>query len=187
MSHARAHTRTVREKACAVNASGTIVKKARFRPAIFQLKPKKHTTGRLKISSKIGKNIRKNELEIFVLTSSSVYNKNRDKNKKMTETKQNKGSEEHGTDWKEKIEGYLGEFAKNLAGGFIERIKAQLYTIYVSAQKHALGMFLILVGFIFALIAIVIFINDLIKISNGVGYAVVGFFALIIGLIIIKK
>ncbi|MDD5489428.1 MAG: hypothetical protein PHP25_01975 [Candidatus Moranbacteria bacterium] len=103
------------------------------------------------------------------------------------EKKQNKDSEEHGTDWKEKIEGYLGEFAKNLAGGFVERIKAQLHNIYVSIQKHVVGIFLIAIGFIFALIAIVIFINDLLKISNGVGYAIVGIGALLLGLIIIKK
>jgi hypothetical protein len=105
----------------------------------------------------------------------------------MENKKEKNDPEVQGTDWKEKIEGYLGEFAKNLAGGFIERIKAQLHAIYVSAQKHALGMFLILVGFIFALIGISIFVNDLIKISNGVGYAVVGVGALLLGLIIIKK
>lgn len=105
----------------------------------------------------------------------------------MTEKKQNDNLESHGTDWKEKIEGYLGEFAKNLAGGFIERIKMQLHDLYLSIQRHAVGMFLILIGFIFAMIAVVIFINDMVKISNGVGYALVGFFALLIGLIIIKK
>jgi len=105
----------------------------------------------------------------------------------MTEKKQSDNLESHGTDWKEKIEGYLGEFAKNLAGGFVERIKMQLHTIYLSIQKHVLGMFLIFIGFIFAMIAAVMFINDMVKISNGVGYAVVGFFALLIGLIIIKK
>jgi hypothetical protein len=105
----------------------------------------------------------------------------------MTEKKQNDNSENHGTDWKEKVEGYLGEFAKNLAGGFIDRIKMQLHNIYLSIQRQVLGMFLIFIGFIFALVAIVIFINDLVKISNGIGYAAVGFFALLIGLIIIKK
>lgn len=105
----------------------------------------------------------------------------------MTEKKQNDNLESHGTDWKEKIEGYLGEFAKNLAGGFIERIKMQLHDLYLSIQRHVVGMFLILIGFIFAMIAVVIFINDMVKISNGVGYAVVGFLALLIGLIIIKK
>ena len=105
----------------------------------------------------------------------------------MIEKKQNDNLESQGTDWKEKIEGYLGEFAKNLAGGFIERIKMQLHDLYLSIQRHAVGMFLILIGFIFAMVAVVIFINDLVKISNGVGYAVVGLFALIIGLIIIKK
>lgn len=105
----------------------------------------------------------------------------------MVEKKQSVNPENNGTDWKEKIEGYLGEFAKSLAGGFVERIKVQLQNIYISIQKHVLGMFLILIGFVFALIAVVIFINDFVKISNGVGYAVVGFFALAIGLIIIKK
>lgn len=105
----------------------------------------------------------------------------------MTEKKENNNAEEQGIDWKEKIEGYLGEFAKNLAGGFVERIKVQLHNIYLSIQKHVLGMFLILVGFFFAMIAAVIFLNDLVKISNGFGYAVVGFFALAVGLIIIKK
>lgn len=105
----------------------------------------------------------------------------------MTDEKQGDNLESQGTDWKEKIEGYLGEFAKNLAGGFIERIKMQLHNIYLSVQKHVLGMFLIFIGFIFAMIAAVIFINDLVQISNGIGYAVVGFFALLIGLIIIKK
>lgn len=96
-------------------------------------------------------------------------------------------SEEGGSDWKEKIEGYLGEFAKNLAGGFLERIKSQLHDIYISIQEHALGMFFILTGFVFALIGIADFINDVVKISSGVGYAVVGIGALLIGLIIIKK
>lgn len=105
----------------------------------------------------------------------------------MTEKQQEENLENHGTDWKEKIEGYLGEFAKNLAGGFVERIKMQLHNIYLSIQKQALGMFLIFVGFVFALIAAVIFINDLVKISNGIGYAAVGFFALVVGLVIIKK
>jgi len=122
----------------------------------------------------------------FVIKSEKCDNINI-KIKLMTDEKQNEKLERHGIDWKEKIEGYLGEFAKNLAGGFVERIKMQLHNIYLSVQKHVLGMFLIFIGFIFALIAAVIFINDFLKISNGVGYAVVGFFALLIGLIIIKK
>jgi hypothetical protein len=44
-----------------------------------------------------------------------------------------------------------------------------------------------MVGFVFALIGISIFINDLVKISNGIGYAAVGIVALLLGLIIIKK
>ena len=105
----------------------------------------------------------------------------------MVEKKQEENIKSQGTDWKEKIEGYLGEFAKSLAGGFVERIKTQLHELYIAFQKNAVGGILMLIGFIFALIAMVIFINDLVKISNGIGYAVVGIAAIFLGLIIIKK
>jgi hypothetical protein len=104
----------------------------------------------------------------------------------MKEAANNK-NEEQSTDWKEKIEGYLGEFAKHLAGGFVERVKERVREIIVAIQKNVVGMFLMLLGFIFVLIAFVIFINELIGISDGIGYAVVGVVVLLLGLIIIKK
>ena len=67
MNHAHARTRTVHGKEFAVSVSGIIAKKARCQPAIFPLKPKKHMTGRLVISSKIGRNIRGNNFMKFVI------------------------------------------------------------------------------------------------------------------------
>jgi hypothetical protein len=104
----------------------------------------------------------------------------------MKETMNNK-SEDQSPDWKEKVEGYLGEFAKHLAGGFVERVKERVREIIVAIQKNVVGMFLMLLGLIFVLIAFVIFINELIGISDGIGYAVVGVVVLLLGLIIIKK
>lgn len=99
----------------------------------------------------------------------------------------NKDSESANFEWFEKVENIVGSFIRGLAGGFAERINQRLHEFYSKLQKNIAGSILIMVGFVFSLIGIAIFINDLIGFSRGLGYSIVGIGSLLIGLIIIKK
>lgn len=96
-------------------------------------------------------------------------------------------AETHGFDWFGKVEHVVESFVKGLAGGFAERVRERLHEFAVKVQKNIVGFILVMIGFVFALVGISIFINDLVKISNGIGYASVGFVVLFLGIIIIKK
>ncbi len=98
-----------------------------------------------------------------------------------------KETESAGFDWFGKVEHVVESFVKGLAGGFAERVREKMHELILRIQKNVTGFFLIMIGLVFALIGIANFINDLVKISNGMGYAVVGLAVLIIGLVIIKK
>lgn len=99
---------------------------------------------------------------------------------------QDNKKEENG-EWYEKIESIVGIAAKNVMGGFFDRVKERLHEMMVSVQKNLFGAFLLLLGLVFGLVGIAIFVNDLVRISDGLGYALVGLGAICIGLIIIKK
>ncbi len=96
--------------------------------------------------------------------------------------------EESGSfDWHETLSGLGVSFFKNFADNLADKIKHRIQEMAVSLQKGLVGAFLIVVGIIFALISVVIFINEMLALSNGVGYAIVGIFSILLGLLIIKK
>ena len=68
-----------------------------------------------------------------------------------------------------------------------DKIKHRIQEMVVAFQKGMIGSFLILIGTIFALISLVIFINELLAIGNGVGYMLVGVLSILLGLLIIKS
>jgi hypothetical protein len=105
----------------------------------------------------------------------------------MKQTNTSNNQDEKQFDWAAKLEDIAGGVIKGVMGGLVERIKERMHELFVSFQKNLAGSFLLLVGFIFVFIGLAIFINDLVKISNGIGYALVGIVALLTGLIIIKK
>jgi len=92
-----------------------------------------------------------------------------------------------GFDWAEKIENIVESSVKGFMGGLAERIRERVREIILNIQKSLLGFFLLLVGFIFALVGVAMFFNDFLKMSGGMGYAIVGIIALLLGIIIIKK
>jgi hypothetical protein len=104
----------------------------------------------------------------------------------MAQTKKIK-KEGGGFDWQETLSGLGVGFFKNFADSLADKIKHRIQEMIVALQKGLLGTFLILIGAIFALISLVIFINDILMIGNGVGYAIVGIFSILIGLLIIKS
>jgi hypothetical protein len=104
----------------------------------------------------------------------------------MAQTKKIK-KEEGGFDWQETLSGLGVGFFKNFADSLADKIKHRIQEMIVALQKGLLGTFLILIGSIFALISLVIFINDILMIGNGAGYAIVGIFSILVGLLIIKS
>jgi|GEM_PF-3429839 len=101
--------------------------------------------------------------------------------------KDNNQEKENQFNWTEKLEQVAGGLVKGMMGGLIERMKERLHEMLMSFQKSLAGTFLLIVGAIFIFVGMAIFINDLVRISNGIGYALVGVATLLIGLIIIKK
>ena len=100
---------------------------------------------------------------------------------------ENEDAGTRGFDWFGKVEHVVESFVKGLAGGFADRVRERLHEFVAKIQKNVTGFILVMIGFVFALVGISIFINDLVRISNGIGYAVVGFIVLLLGIIIIKK
>jgi pilus assembly protein TadC len=104
----------------------------------------------------------------------------------MAQTKKIK-KEEGGFDWQETLSGLGVGFFKNFADSLADKIKHRIQEMVLALQKGLLGTFLIVIGTIFALISLVLFINEMLVMSNGVGYAVVGIFSILVGLLIIKS
>ncbi|MEI6587719.1 MAG: hypothetical protein WCO05_02090 [Candidatus Moraniibacteriota bacterium] len=90
-------------------------------------------------------------------------------------------------DWHETFSGLGVSFFKNFADSLADKIKHRIQEMVVALQRGLVGTFLIVVGTIFALISLVVFINEMLLMGNGVGYAIVGIFSILIGLLIIKK
>lgn len=90
-------------------------------------------------------------------------------------------------DWHETLSGLGISFFKNFADNLADKIKHRIEEMVAALQKGLLGSFLIIVGTIFALISLVIFINEMLVMGSGVGYAIVGIFSILVGLLIIKS
>lgn len=90
-------------------------------------------------------------------------------------------------DWFGKAEGIVMSFLKGLLKIGVETINERVREFYALVRKNIAGSFVMMVGFIFLLVGLAIFINDLLGISQGVGYAIIGIVAILTGLIIIKK
>jgi hypothetical protein len=105
----------------------------------------------------------------------------------MSENNKHEKPEKDGIDWWEKLEAIVNSSVKGVVGGFVKNAHDRWQEFLRKAQKNLAGFFLLIVGFIFALVGISIIINELLKVSNGLGFALVGALALILGLVIIKK
>jgi hypothetical protein len=75
----------------------------------------------------------------------------------------------------------------NYAGVMLDDIKANIAkTLKLIGLKTMAGL-VILSGIIFLLISLVILLNDLIKQSHSIGYAIVGLLAIVCGLLVGMK
>lgn len=95
--------------------------------------------------------------------------------------------EKEGFDWHETFSGLGVSFFKNFADSLADKIKHRIQEMVVALQKGLLGTFLIILGAIFALVSLAMFINEMLAIGTGVGYAIVGIFSILVGLLIIKS
>jgi hypothetical protein len=57
----------------------------------------------------------------------------------------------------------------------------------VALQRGLLGTVLVMIGSIFILISLVIFLNEFLALGDWFGYIFVGIFSVLVGLLIIKK
>ena len=103
------------------------------------------------------------------------------------ETHKKEKLEKDGIDWWEKLEAIVHSSVKGVVGGLAQKAHERWQEFLKKLQKNLAGFFLLIVGFVFSLVGLSIIINELFKVSNGLGFALVGVFALLLGLIIIKK
>lgn len=105
----------------------------------------------------------------------------------MEETKATRTKKSRSSDWHEVFSGLGASFVKNFAESLVDKVRNRIKEIISALQRGILGAFLIATGLIFALIGLITFLNDLLQLGDGMGYALVGVFSILIGLIIIKK
>jgi len=105
----------------------------------------------------------------------------------MASEKKAKKEEHSSFDWHETLSGLGVSFFKNFADSLADKIKHRIQEMLLALQKGLLGTFLVVVGTIFALISLVLFINKILAMGDGIGYAVVGIFSILVGLLIIKS
>ena len=103
------------------------------------------------------------------------------------ETNKDKEPNKDGIDWWEKLESIVNSSVKGVVGGLAQKAHERWQEFLKKLQKNLAGFFLLIVGFIFALVGLSIIVNELFKVSNGLGFALVGVFSLLLGLVIIKK
>lgn len=103
------------------------------------------------------------------------------------ENNKNHKHDKDGIDWREKLESIVRGSVKGVVGGLVNNAHERWQEFLKKLQKNLVGFFLLTVGFVFALVGISIIINELFKVSNGLGFALVGGLSLFLGLIIIKK
>lgn len=101
--------------------------------------------------------------------------------------KKNNNSENNSFDWTSFVSGIASTFVRTVTDPLFEKINEVAKKIVESLQKGLAGMFLMLLGLAFVMVGLAMFINDVVAISDGVGYSIVGMAAFLIGLIIIKK
>lgn len=105
---------------------------------------------------------------------------------KNSKTKNNNDEESFVFHWKEMLGGFLAGFTKSVTDSVIVKIRTQIDNGVRVLKRNAMGMTFILAGSVFLLIALASFIDQFTGVP-GSGYSLVGFFALILGLIIIKQ
>jgi len=105
----------------------------------------------------------------------------------MVTIKKAKQVEKENFNWQETFSGLGASFFKNFADSLADKIKSRIQEMLVALQKGILGIFLILTGTILALISLVFFINEMLNLGTGFGYALVGTLSILMGLLIIKS
>lgn len=81
---------------------------------------------------------------------------------------------------------FLEGFLKNFFAPWIDRTKEKMEIIAAKLKKASFSVFFLTVGFVFLLIGLARLVNDLIRIScsGSVGYIIIGFLVLFVGLLI---
>lgn len=106
---------------------------------------------------------------------------------KKTNSKTKDAQNQQNFDWKSLVSGFTSMFIRSVTDPLFEKLNEILANVVKSVQKGFAGIFLMLLGLIFVMVGLAIFINDLIAISNGLGYGIIGMAAFLTGYIIIKK
>ena len=88
---------------------------------------------------------------------------------------------------KEMIGGFMAGFMKSLTHDLVEPVKEEIAEFYETLKRNLTGMVLLIFGLVFLLVGLAHFLNDLIQISDGFGYALVGMVTIIFGFLTIKK
>lgn len=80
----------------------------------------------------------------------------------------------------------IGAF-KNFETSIVQMIKSQVALVLEQVQRGLSGGLLLLIGIVFILVGCATFINDLIGMSRGIGFSVIGCMVFLVGYLILKR
>ncbi|MBD3300661.1 MAG: hypothetical protein GF347_04895 [Candidatus Moranbacteria bacterium] len=102
------------------------------------------------------------------------------------QTKKSEASEVADWGWVNIIKDWFLANAKDLTSNFVEEVQKKMENIFIKAgQSVSRTLFTSLTmfsGLIFMMIGLAILINDLIGISNSIGYIMIGFVVVLVGM-----
>lgn len=89
-----------------------------------------------------------------------------------------------GIDWGNFCSATLFENAKNIAEGVTGGFKRKVKEAISRTTKRFVANILIFLGLVFLMVGLSVFLNEVLRLSNGIGYAVVGMLIVMIGVVI---
>lgn len=104
----------------------------------------------------------------------------------MPKKKKEEEQEDHISFIKDTLKNMAQNLAKGIASTWLENIKEKIREGIMKAKRRMFGSALVMIGLVFALVGFAIFLNEIIDLSNGLGYAIVGIIVLLIGYLMIK-
>lgn len=88
---------------------------------------------------------------------------------------------------KEMVGGFVAGFMRSMTDNLVGKVRIEVTKVQETIQRNIMGTLMLFLGLAFALTGLAIFINDLVQISDGIGFALVGIVALLMGYITIKQ
>lgn len=91
---------------------------------------------------------------------------------------------EEGIDWGSFCSATLFNNAKEVAQGITGGFKKRVRELVGRTTQRFIANILIFIGLVFLMVGISVFLNEMLSLSNGVGYAIVGMLVVMVGVVV---